>query len=411
VDALAALRVRAFRHLAAAYTINELGNWIGDVALAILVFDQTGSPLATATLFLALRFSPALLAPLATTRAEVLPPRWILSALYLAEAVVFGAIALLARSFSLPAVLALAALDGVLAITARALIRGVIAALLVPQGLLRQGNAVIALGVTVGAAVGPAIAGALVATAGPSAALALDAGSFVTVSVAIATAPGLRLDSDRTTGMLGRLHAGLREAWAIPATRRLLIGTAAALVFGAEVIPIEVVFAKRTLHAGDYGYGMLMASWGLGMVVGGVAFAGSSHVRLTTMILAGIGFIAAGYAGLAGSPDLAVACAFSAVGGIGNGLWWIAVVTSLQQAIASSAQSAVMALLESINQVMPALGYILGGVVTALGSPRLAYGTAAGGVVIVLLVHSLRPLETPDNQRSTGADATRWRSD
>ena len=34
--------------LAAAYLVNELGNWLGEIALAILVFDQTGSPVATA---------------------------------------------------------------------------------------------------------------------------------------------------------------------------------------------------------------------------------------------------------------------------------------------------------------------------------------------------------------------------
>jgi MFS family permease len=405
VEALAALRVRAFRHLAAAYTVNEFGNWIGDVALAILVFDRTGSPLATATLFLALRFAPALLAPLLTTRVEVFRPRTILPVLYLGEAIVFGAIALVARSFSLPAVLALAALDGMLAIAARALIRGVTATVLTPLSLLRQGNAIINLGVTAGAAIGPAIAGVLVASAGAGAALALDAATFAIVAVIIAAAPGLKLESDLHAGMLGRLRAGWQAAWTRPSARRLLLGTGAALLFGAAVIPIEVVFAKRTLHSGDYGYGLLIAAWGVGMVVGGSAFAAASRIRLSFAISSGIAFIAAGYAGLAGSPDLALACAFSAVGGVGNGLWWIAVVTALQQSIPTSAQSAVMALLESINQVMPALGYILGGVVTAIGSPRLAYGMAAAGVVLVLVVQTARPVEIEET-RSAHPDAT-----
>lgn len=405
MEALAALRVRAFRHLAAAYTVNEFGNWIGDVALAILVFDRTGSPLATATLFLALRFAPALLAPLLTTRVEVFRPRTILPVLYLGEAIVFGAIALVARSFSLPAVLALAALDGMLAIAARALIRGVTATVLTPLSLLRQGNAIINLGVTAGAAIGPAIAGVLVASAGAGAALALDAATFAIVAVIIAAAPGLKLESDLHAGMLGRLRAGWQAAWTRPSARRLLLGTGAALLFGAAVIPIEVVFAKRTLHSGDYGYGLLIAAWGVGMVVGGSAFAAASRIRLSFAISSGIAFIAAGYAGLAGSPDLALACAFSAVGGVGNGLWWIAVVTALQQSIPTSAQSAVMALLESINQVMPALGYILGGVVTAIGSPRLAYGMAAAGVVLVLVVQTARPVEIEET-RSAHPDAT-----
>lgn len=395
MGAPAALRIRAFRHLATAYTVNELGNWIGDVALAILVFDHTHSPLATAGLFLALRFAPALIGPLLTTRVEVFSPRRVLPSLYLGEALIFGGIAFLAYRFSLPAVLVLAALDGILAVVSRALIRSVTAHVLTPVNLLREGNAIINVGVTTGGAVGPALAGVLVAAAGAGVALAIDAVTFATVAVVIAAAPGLNLDTDESAGMLGRLRAGLRLASGSPGIRRLLIGTSGALLFGAAVIPIEVVFAKRTLHAGDSGYGLLITAWGAGMVLGGSAFAAARRFKLTTVIATGVGLICIGYAGLAVSPDLAVACVFSAAGGVGNGMWWIAVVTALQQAIPSTAQAVVMAVLESINQVMPAIGFVLGGVVTALGSPRIAYGVAAAGVALALFAQTLRPTAGP----------------
>lgn len=393
------LRLPAFRHLAGAYTINELGNWIGDVALAILVFDRTGSALATATLFLALRFAPALLAPLLTTRVEVLPPARILPVLYLAEGVIFGVIALIARRFSLPVLLVLAALDGMVAIAAKALIRSVNVAVLGTPELLRQGNAVINMGAMIGGAIGPALAGLLVAAAGASAALALDAASFAVCALLVASARGLRATGDHQASAFGRLRAGLREVSLRPAARRLLVATALALLFGAAVIPIEVVFAKRTLHAGDSGYGFLIGAWGVGLTVGGAVFAGGARYRLNTFIGAGIGMIAAGYAGLAASPNLLVACLFSALGGIGNGIWWIAVVTDLQQAIPSSAQAAVMAVLESVNQVMPALGFIIGGVVTALSSPRMAYAVAAAGVAVVLIAQ-MRP--RPESRTEPG---------
>jgi hypothetical protein len=91
---------------------------------------------------------------------------------------------------------------------------------------------------------------------------------------------------------------------------------------------------------------------------------------------------------MARAPDLARACAFSAVGGLGNGAQWIAVVTAVQESVSAVAQSSVMAVLESINQVMPAAGFLLGGAVAALASPRAAYGVAAAGVVLVLLAAS-----------------------
>jgi MFS family permease len=405
VKSLAALRVRAFAHLAAAYTINELGNWIGDVALAILVFDRTRSPVATATLFVALRFAPALLAPPLTTKAEKIPPRQVLPALYLGEAVIFGAISVLAHSFSLPAVLTLAAADGILAVVARALIRSVNASILGPRRLLREGNAVINLGVTAGGAAGPALAGVLVATAGAGSALAVDAATFAAVAVIVASTRDLEMDIDLRGGTLERLRAGLSDAWARRTVRRLLLATAGTLLFGAAVIPIEVVFAKRTLHAGDFGYGLLMTAWGVGMVIGGTAFAATSKIRLPVVIFGAAALVGAGYAGLAASPDLFVACVFSGIGGLGNGLWSIASLTALQQAMPPRAQGTVMAVLESINQVMPAIGFVLGGAVTALGSTRLAYAVASAGVAVVLVAQLLHPIEAVDDQTSS-ADAT-----
>src|SRR6187401_1336228 len=69
-EGLAPLRVPGFKVLASGYTINELGNWLGDIALAVLVFDQTGSAMATALLFMATRFVPALIAPAVVARVD-----------------------------------------------------------------------------------------------------------------------------------------------------------------------------------------------------------------------------------------------------------------------------------------------------------------------------------------------------
>src|SRR3954453_7215138 len=80
--ALAPLRVPGFKVLAGGYSINELGNWLGDIALAVLVFDRTGSALATALLFVGTRFAPALLSPAIVARVEALPPRASLPLLY-----------------------------------------------------------------------------------------------------------------------------------------------------------------------------------------------------------------------------------------------------------------------------------------------------------------------------------------
>ena len=55
------LRRPLFRRLATTYAVNELGDWMGIVALSVLVFERTGSALAMTALFLGTRFLPALL--------------------------------------------------------------------------------------------------------------------------------------------------------------------------------------------------------------------------------------------------------------------------------------------------------------------------------------------------------------
>jgi MFS family permease len=384
------LRSQTFRHLAAAFTVNELGNWIGDVALAILVYSRTQSPLWTATLFLSLRFLPALIAPLLTTRVETFPARRILPALHFAEAAIFAALAVLSHHFVLPLVLALSALDGMLAIAAKALTRSATAAGLLANGLLREGNAILNLGFSMGGAIGPVIAGAVVATSGPGAALWLDAASFAIVAVLLASAPGLKIESDHAAGAVGRLRAGLREVRERPSVSRLMVALAFILMFNAVAIPIEVVFATHTLHAGDRGYGLLLGAWGVGMIVGAGAFAAARKLPISRVLVASAVVMAAGYCGLAVSPTLVVACLFSALGGIGNGAGSVASVTAIQESLPIPSHSAVMAVLESIGQVMPGVGFVIGGLVTAAGSPRTAYALAGAGVAAVLLVIALR---------------------
>src|SRR4051794_19027597 len=150
------LRRPLFRRLATTYAVNELGDWMGIIALSVLVFDRTDSALATAGLFLGTRFLPALLAPILVTQAERPPPRFALPVIYCGEAAAFAGLALLASNFSLAGVIALATVDGALALTGRSLTRAVVAAELEPAGELRAGNALLNVAFTGGAPLWPA---------------------------------------------------------------------------------------------------------------------------------------------------------------------------------------------------------------------------------------------------------------
>jgi hypothetical protein len=380
------LRIRAFPQLATANLVNELGNWLGEIALAILVFDQTGSPIATASLFVAIHFVPALVGPPLVARVEHLPARFALAMLYAAEAAVFGALALLASEFLLAAVLALAAIDGTLASAARALTRAAAAGALKPAGLLREGNAVLNICFTAGAALGPGLAGLVVAGASVEVALLADAASFLAVSALLLSARGLPRAEPEVDGVLARLRSGLAYVRGSVLLRRLFGAQAAAFVFFAVVLPIEVVFAKETLDAGDAGYGALLASWGAGMVVGSLAFAALSMATLPALLAGSTVAIGAAYLGMGASPTLLVACAAAAVGGVGNGVQWVALMTSVQAVTAASYQARVVAMLEAIASAMPGVGFVIGGVVAAVLEPRAAFVVAGAGVLAVVVI-------------------------
>lgn len=359
---------------------------MGIVALSVLVFDRTGSALATAGLFLGTRFLPALLAPVLVAAVERPPPRFALPVLYCGEAAAFGGLALLAGRFSLAGVIALAVVDGALALTGRALTRAVVASLLGPVGELRAGNAVLNMAFTGAAALGPGIAGLVVAGLGVQSALLLDAASFYLIAWILFTAGALPRAEPEPGLVRERLRAGLGYIRGQTTLRRLLIAQGGAFVFFAAVIPIEVIYAKQTLVTGDLGYGLLLASWGAGMVIGGLVFAATRRSPLPHLLFFSTLTVGAGYLGLAAAPTLALACAASVLGGGGNGVQWVAAVSAIQELTLPGMQARVMSVLESIGAAMPGVGFVVGGVVATGLEPRATFLVAGIGVVAIVAV-------------------------
>ena len=385
-SSLATLRLPAFARLASAYLVNEFGNWLGEVALAIIVFDLTHSPVATAALFIAMQFVPAIGAPPLVGRADALTARRALSLIYLAEAACFGILALVPDTHEavLVPVLALAALDGSLASAARARSRAAAAAILEPAGSLREGNAVLNFAFTAGAAAGPAVAGVVVAAAGTQIALLADAASFLVATALVASARSLpAAHGSEAGGWIEPLREGFRYVRERVTLRRLLLAEAIAFVFFALALPIEVVLAKETLNAGDTGYGFLLTAWGVGMVLGGIAF-GGLRTSLVWMLVTSTLLLGVGYLGMGAAPSIEVACLASAVGGLGNGVQWVAVITAVQGLTAAGFQARVVSMLESLANIASGAGFLLGGAIGALLSPRAAFAVAGGGVLVVL---------------------------
>lgn len=384
-QALAPLRLPGFVRLIVAYTVNELGNWAGEIALAVLVFEETGSPLATAALFIGMQFVPALIAQGAVARLEVAGTRIVLPAIYAGEALTFVTLAALTHNFMLWLMVALAALDGTLALAGRSFTRAAAAAVLTPSGQLREGNALLNIGFTTAGAIGPAAGGVAVATLGVRSALLLDAASFMAVAITLVTARSLPAVKAGAVPWRVRLREGYKYVADRPILRRLLSAQAAAFVFFAAVIPIEIVYAKETLDAGDSGYGALLAAWGVGMVAGSLVFAAVRRVPLQRLLFVGTLAVGVSYLALSIAPTILVACTIALVGGAGNGVQWVSILSAVQELTETPYQARVVGLLESIGRGMPGVGFLLGGVIAYLANPRTSFLVAGAGVLLVVV--------------------------
>jgi hypothetical protein len=417
------LRSPRLRRVISAYAINRLGTWIGVVALSLAVFDHTHSAIAVAALLVSAQVLPAFAVPALVARVEASPRRGVLSSLYAFEALVTIALAFLLLAFWLPGVLVLVALDGTAALAASALLRteaaraarelpasgpesppagGVPGAAGVHerageasssdgQDAEQRANAALNIAFSATFVIGPASGGALVAGAGASTALFIDAASFLICGAMLANVRP-HVAEDTGTSVAARLRAAWTHINEVPALRAVILIQAVALVFFESAAPIEVAFVKTTLHAGDGGYGLLVTIWGVGVVLGSIAFARSPSRPLGMLVSAGTLAVGLAYVGFAAAPSLALAGVAALIGGVGNGLQWAPLISAVQRLTPPRLHGRVMGALESIGALSPALGLSLGGALVALTSSRLAFLVVGVGAALTAIGFMRVPL-------------------
>jgi MFS family permease len=151
-------------------------------------------------------------------------------------------------------------------------------------------------------------------------------------------------------------------------------------------VPIEIVYAAETLETDEIGYGLLLSSWGAGIVLGSLLYLSVRRRPASVLILVSTFAIGAAYLGMAVSRELWVACAFSVIGGLGNGVQWVSVMTALQESTPGDLQARITGLLESLTSAATGVGFLIGGVVTALFSPPTAFAVSGTGVMLLVVL-------------------------
>jgi MFS family permease len=383
----AALRYPDFRWLVSGLAVSQIGDWLYNLALVVLVYDRTHSALWAGVTTGARVVPVVVLGPLGGVLADRFDRRRIMVACDLARV---GLMVLLAAvaAFRLPVVLA--PVIAAAATAAAAPYLPCVAALtprVVQDADLPGANAARSAVTGAGIVLGPALGGVLLLLGTPALAFALNALTFGLSALAVLAirARGAfrpRRSADRPGGLLCEVAQGAAALRAHPAALRLVgADTVCSVLYGAQTVLLLLV--SRQAGLGAQGYGYLFAAIGAGGLLGTALAGRVSRLRSRPALAAALA--------VAGLPTLllavvrwpAAAIVLAGLTGTGALLVEILTETTLQRELDEDvfgrayglALPAAIAGIVVGSVIAPALAALLGGsgALVVVGGTVLAY--------------------------------------
>lgn len=375
---LGLLRERNFAVFLAGFATSMIGAQMAGIALVFAVLGSGGSPTEVG-LVLTARILPLVLFMLGGgVIGDRFSRRHVMigadSARCLAQAALAGYFA--AGVSQLGLLLALAALTGISEALFEPSLEGMVPAL-APSGRLQDANALIGLARSIAAVAGPALAGVLVALSGPVTVLVVGAVGYGASVLALACLRFPRKElQPPTESLLGLLRSG----WTTFRSRTWLwVITAQFAMFNLLVWAPFLVLgpaASLTGYGGASAWGTIMACYGAGSILAGLAILGRTPPRrpLVVTSIVTIGWVAPS-AGLALHAPLIMVAAGAVVAGVASATFGALWSTAVQQRIPAESLSRV--------QSYVAFGaFALGPVGLAAAGP-VAAATSIGTVLTI----------------------------
>jgi MFS family permease len=258
---------------------------------------------------------------------------------------------------------------------------------------IARANSLLGIGRNAGIMVGPMIGGVLIAVIGPGHGPAwvfgLNAMTFVISMMLTISVRGSYRESrtaEEEAEHVG-VMAGVRFLWRERVLRRM---TLAWLVFllGAGMGMVADAPLAQSFHVGSVGFGLLIACWGGGSVLGSL-LGSRLTVRTEPMwLVLGAAGIALGHLGVGLAPVFALVLASGLLMGTSDGLTMVAETGIMQRLTPDAVRSRVMAAFDAVLSLGLAIAYIFAGPVLAAIGPQRVYlvgGVAATAATLVLL--------------------------
>jgi MFS family permease len=384
------LRYREFRRLWTASIVSNLGSFLQTVAASWLMLQLTGSPLWVGLMVAAPTLPLLVVAMPAGAMADLFERRRIIlasQAVMMATAAATAGLAF-ADLLTAPLLLSLGLVLG----TATAFNLPSWQALvpdLVPSNAVASAVALNSAAFNVARAVGPAIGGALVATAGPEVAFALNAVSYLAVLAAVATFPRAAVDEDHEP--IGTaIASGLRYARFTPAYRWLLLVAGGFALTSAVVQAVLPTFTAEVIGGDADAYGLLLGAMGAGALVGAFSRPAAARVlrrRMVPVCVTAFGLVAIGLGLSTGLPVAMLAL-------VALGVLWVWILSTLnattQLLSPGWVRGRIMSLYTlSFLGLLPLGSILAGAVAAAVGARSAIVGLSAGAVVLGLAITRL----------------------
>ncbi|MDB6453686.1 MFS transporter [Falsirhodobacter sp. 20TX0035] len=322
----------AFTVLWGATVVSNIGTWMNDVGAGWLMTSLAPSPQIVAMVQAATTLPVFLFAILAGAVADIVDRRRLLLVVNIALSVVAFAVAAVVQAEAMTPVLLLVftfLLGSGAAFIAPAW--QAIVPKLVPRSDLTAAVALNSMGINISRAIGPAVAGMLIAAFGLVWPFALNAVStLVVIAALIWWKPAKEAESTLPPEhLIGAMVAGLRYAAHTRALRLVLVRAAAFFLFASAFWAMLPLVARVVLNGGAGLYGGLLASVGVGAVGGALLLPGlRAKLGPDRTVMAGTAGTALVLVTLAVVPGTVPAL----LAGLVAGASWIAVLSSLNVA-------------------------------------------------------------------------------
>jgi MFS family permease len=269
-SAWAPLRVRAFRALWTAQLFSMIGTWMQTVGAQWLLVGEPNAATLVGLVQAAAMLPTLVLALPSGALADIVDRRKLLVAVQVFQVIVgAGLTVLTATDLLTPALLLTATFLLGIGTTLTIPAYQVLVQELVGREQMRSATALNGVAMNLARAVGPAIAGLLVAQIGVAAVFALNALSYLALGAILLTMrPPVAKEHLLPERFVGAVIAGTRYVRHSPSVRRLLLRTLLFVVPGAALWALLPLVANTLLGLDALGYGVLLGALGVGAVSG-----------------------------------------------------------------------------------------------------------------------------------------------